>query len=743
MPLTTSGRGGHPGRLTRRAARKPGSARGDMSALDRLIERIGIEPEFTDASGNPRLTDPDVERHLAEAMGFDAGDEAAALATLGRLDDQAARTLLPPVVVTTRPGERVDIPLNAAARTMKWQIVGEHGWARSGDVTTMPGDAGGRAKRLIPIAAPTVYGRYRLRVEGDALPPTETTLLVAPEACWVPDVLSKERKLWGIALQLYLLRSERNWGIGDFGDLVRFVGIAADLGADMIGLNPLNAMFLDDPEHASPYSPASRLFLNVLYIDVAAVAGFDTDPAVRSLVEAPEFRERLDACRAADLVDYTGVAALKLPVLEALHRAFRDGAGDAAAFAAFRVEQGQPLERFCRFSALRERFAAEAPERADWRHWPEPFRDCRSEAVARFAEDHAERVGFFAWTQWIADCQLGRAAAEARARGMAVGLYRDLAVGADAGGAESWSNPGTVFANLQVGAPPDMLNPAGQNWVLPPFDPMALRDEAYASYADLVRANMRHAGGLRIDHVMALRHLYLIPEGRPPAEGAYVTYPMDDLIAVLALESHERRCLVVGEDLGTVPEGFRERMSAAKVLSYRVVIFERDEEGDFLQPEDYPALALAMLGSHDLATLRGWWEGRDIDLKARHSLYPSPEEEARQRAQRQVERRAFLKALRKAGLLRGTRVSLKGPFGEALAKAAHAFLARTRSGLAVAQLEDLLDQGDQVNLPGTIDEYPNWRRRYDVPLERIATNPFLGALVGALARGRKPGARRS
>ena len=716
-----------------------------MSALERLMERIGIELEFTDASGNMRPTDPDVARHLAEAMGFDAEDEHKARATLERLDEKAALRPLPPVVVTTRPGERIDIPVNARARTLRWRILGETGGSRSGEATAVPSDADGDRAHHIAIEVPKAFGRYRLRVEGKGLPPTETILLVAPESCWVPEALSEERKLWGIAVQLYLFRSERNWGIGDFGDLASFAGVAADLGADMIGLNPLNAMFLDDPEHASPYSPASRLFLNILYIDVAAVAGFDTDPAVRALVEAPEFQKRLEACRAADLVDYTGVTALKVPVLEALHRVFRESApeSDVRAFAAFRHEQGETLERFCRFSALRERFAAEADELADWRHWPEPFRDCRSEAVARFAEDHPGRIGFFAWLQWVADCQLGRAAAQARARGMAVGLYRDLAVGADAGGAESWSNPGTVLSRLQIGAPPDMLNPAGQNWVLPPFDPQALRDEAYASYTDLVRANMRHAGGLRIDHVMALRHLYLIPEGRPPTEGAYVTYPMDDLIAVLALESHERRCLVVGEDLGTVPEGFRERMSEAKVLSYRVIIFERDEDGTFIPPDDYPALALAMLGSHDLATLRGWWEGRDIDLKARHSLYPSAEEETRQRAQRHGERKAFLKAMRKAGLLRGARVSLKSPFGEALAGAAHAFLGRTRSGLAVAQLEDLLDQGDQVNLPGTTGEHPNWRRRYAVAVEKIATHSGVSTLVEALDRERERSARTS
>ena len=717
-----------------------------MSALERLMERAGIEPEFKDAEGEIRRTPPEVARNLLHALGFDASDEGAARAVLERLEEEAAQRALPPVVVvTTRPGERLSIPLNAPpeARSLRWTIVEEDGATRTGETPVKPTEAGAdtngfASTRCFVLDAPQAFGRRRLSIEGDGLSPTETTLVVAPEACWVPEGLGEERRIWGVALQLYLLRSERNWGMGDFGDLKRFIDVAADLGADVIGLNPLHAMFLDAPEHASPYSPASRLFLNLLYIDVAAVPGFDAAPGVRELVEGADFQERLAACRNADLVDYTGVAELKLPVLEALHRAFSDGASadEAEAFAAFRREQGEPLERFCRFLALREHFAAEAPEQADWRRWPEPFRDCRSDAVERFAAERAERLDFFAWAQWIADRQLAEAAAAAEARGMAVGLYRDLAVGADAGGAETWSNPRTVLQSLQVGAPPDILNPAGQNWGLPAFDPQALREEAYASFAELVRANMRHSGGLRIDHVMALQHLYLIPEGRSPAEGAYVAYPMDDLVAVLALESRQRRCLVVGEDLGTVPEGFRKRMGEAKVLSYRVVFFERDEDGVYIPPESYPPLALAVLGSHDLATLRGWWEARDIDLKARHGLYADEQEAARQREERQAEREAFLGALAEAGLLQAGEISSDAPFGEKLADAAHAFLARTRSGLAVAQLDDLLDEADQVNLPGTVGEHPNWRRRHAVSLEEIRAHPRVKALTEALARTR-------
>jgi 4-alpha-glucanotransferase len=369
---------------------------------------------------------------------------------------------------------------------------------------------------------------------------------------------------------------------------------------------------------------------------------------------------------------------------------------------------------------LREHFAAGDAARADWHAWPQAHRDPDSPAVAGFAERNRHRVDFLAWLQWLADQQLGAAAAMAAERGMAVGLYRDLAVGADRAGAETWANAAAVVSGAQVGAPPDIYNPAGQDWGLPPFHPRALRDEGYRSFVELVRANMRHAGGLRIDHVMGLQQLYWVPQGQKPSAGAYVRYPMEDLIGILALESHRRRCLVVGEDLGTVPEGFRERMAAANILSYRVLFFEQEAEtGAFLPPDAYPALALAVVGSHDLPTLRGWWEGRDIELKERLDLFPEPGEAARQRAARERDKEQLLQALRREGLLQDD----EEPDIPRLARAAHAFLARSPSVLAMAQIDDLTDEADPVNVPATSDEHPNWRRRLSMTLEELATRP--------------------
>jgi len=303
---------------------------------------------------------------------------------------------------------------------------------------------------------------------------------------------------------------------------------------------------------------------------------------------------------------------------------------------------------------------------------------------------------------------------------MAVGLYRDLAVGADRSGAEAWADATAVVSAAQVGAPPDIYNPAGQNWGLPPFHPRALREEGYQSFIQLVRANMRHAGGLRIDHAMGLQHLYWVLQGEEPSAGAYVRYPMEDLIGILALESHRHGCLIVGEDLGTVPEGFRERMAEANILSYRVLFFEQEPEtGAFLPPNAYPELALAIVGSHDLPTLRGWWEGRDLDLKEQLGLFPEPGEASRQHQARERDRMQFLEALRRERLLPDD----GEPDIPTLARAAHAFLARTPSGLAMAQIDDLTDEVEPVNVPATSDEHPNWRRRLSMTLEELAARP--------------------
>ncbi|TCH98424.1 malto-oligosyltrehalose trehalohydrolase [Roseococcus sp. SYP-B2431] len=705
-----------------------GKTAGEESSLDRLALRMGIEPEFRNAHGEMVRPTAEAKTGLLTAMGLDVTDDAAARAELDRLDLDAWLQTLPAVVVLGPEESGAALVLPATATIVQWRLTLEDGAERQGrtdfasldllESARVEGLDLQRRKLSLPDGLPWGYHRLNLEPGG-----ASTLLIVTPGRCWLPAASERGERLWGVAAQLYLLRSAGNWGIGDFSDLRRLVELAAEQGAALIGLNPLHAMFHDDPEHASPYSPASRLLLNILYIDVQAIPELQDCAEAQALIASMNFKARLEACCSSPLVAYGEVTALKLSALETLFAACRDAAPSARwmDFRAFCREQGEVLERHCLFLALREHFAQQDPSLADWHNWPEGFRDPGSPEVRDFAQRHRDRVDFLAWMQWIADTQLATAATTAVELGMSVGLYRDLAVGADRAGAETWSNSIAVVSGAQVGAPPDIFNTAGQDWGLPPFNPHALRAEAYRSFIELLRANMRHAGGLRIDHVMALQHLYLIPQGKKPDDGAYLQYPMEEMIGILALESHRHRCLVVGEDLGTVPEGFRERMAAANILSYRVLFFEQDgESGAFLPPEDYPAPALAVVGSHDLPTLRGWWEGRDIRLREELGLFHDAAASEAQRVNRQRDRSQLLLALREAGTLPADDGE---PDPSCLARAVHAFLARTPAMLAMVQIDDLTDEAHPVNVPATDQEHPNWRRRLSISLDQLAASP--------------------
>ncbi|MDH2328004.1 4-alpha-glucanotransferase [Cereibacter sp. SYSU M97828] len=646
--------------------------------LKRLCAAAGLERTFLDATGVVREASPETLWKLLEAVGRE-----------GTMSGSPA--------MISAPGARLDLPTEAR----DWTLVDEGGAVLDASV------------------APDV-GRYRLSAVMTDEGTFERTLIVSSGRCWLPE----QRKYpWGIAIQLYQLRSDENWGIGDFSDLRCFARIASGLGASMIGLNPLHAMFLDRPEQASPYSPSCRHHLNVLYIDVTAIDGFDSDPAAREIVANDRFVERLCACRRAALVDYAEVAALKLPVLETLFARFlrQASAEEMQQFDYFLAERGETLQRFCRYEALREVMTQHGAG-GDWTAWPDRLDDCLSEAVERFAAVHANRVAFFGWMQWIADTQLAQAAAEAKDAGMEIGLYRDLAVSADRQGAEAWGNPGRFLPGADIGAPPDPLGPTGQNWGLPPLHPREIE-----GFGQLIRANMRHAGALRIDHVMALQQLYLIPHGFPTDAGAYLRYPTEELLAVLAAESERQQCIVIGEDLGTVPEGFRERMAAARILSYRVVQFERRIDGTLIPPGKYPRLSLSVLGSHDLPTLNGWWTGNDIQVRVSLGLYGQPDDERLHREQRAQERDILAHAF---GLEDGSPA-------DQLPIAAHEFLARTASMLMIAQLDDLLGEADQVNLPGSNDEHPNWRRKYSRDLNSIALDAGLSRLAGRMSELRE------
>jgi 4-alpha-glucanotransferase len=547
----------------------------------------------------------------------------------------------------------------------------------------------------------------------------------APERAYLPPALEGGARTTGIAVQLYGLRSRRNWGMGDFGDLARLIELAGRAGIGAIGLNPLHALFPGDPTRYSPYAPSSRLLLNVLYIDVEAVPEFATCEAARARVASTEFQDALAGLRAAPLVEYAGVSKRKLEILELLHAEYRDRASGkrVGAFEAFCERRGRPLRALAVFEALSERLGP------DWRDWPAQYRHPSEAELARIAAAHADRVGYYEYLQFLADEQLARASSLCRTVGMAVGLYIDLAVGVDINGAEAWRDQDVLALGVTVGAPPDLMNMKGQNWGFPPYHPGRLRETGYAPFVEMLRANMRGTGAIRIDHVLGLMRLYWLPLGAAPGDGGYVTYPFDELVAVIARESERHGCLVVGEDLGTVPTGLRERLRAARILSYRLLYFERDDDGSYLPPDTYPDLALAAVSTHDLPTLRGWWTGRDLGLRRELNLFPSPQVEERERRAREQDRQLLLEALAREGLFADDPDMRWREFTVAV----HRYLARTPAKLLMVQLEDVLGLEDQVNVPGTIGQHPNWRRKLPIEIERLFEQPGVRAVLGGIA----------
>ncbi len=512
----------------------------------------------------------------------------------------------------------------------------------------------------------------------------------APPRCYVPPGLSEGPGFWGVSAQLYALRSARNWGIGDFSDLATLVEIVSAHGAALVGLNPLHALFPHQPARASPYSPSSRLRLNVLYLDVESIDDFRECREAQALAGSEAFQARLAGLREAPLVDYPGVAHAKLETLERLYAHFREnhlahGTDRAAAFRAFQAAGGESLRHHALFEARTGQRAGES----------------------------LERIEFFEYLQWQAETQLARAAGRCRALGMPVGLYLDLAVSPARDGSEVRADPECYASGASIGAPPDDFNTEGQDWDLPPLRPQALRERGFEPFAAALRAAMRNAGAIRIDHVMGLMRLFWIPRGKRPAEGAYVHYPMEELFAIVARESRRHGCVVVGEDLGTVPDEVRVAAARAGVLATRLLYFERAADGELRAPAEYPRDALVAIGTHDLPPLAGWWESR-------------PEDRGR-----------LLRALERERLRPENCGPESATLPPAVALATHAFLARTPARLMVVQLEDVFGVRERTNVPGTTHQHPNWRRKLPVTLEAMDCDDRLELLARTLNRERR------
>ena len=685
-------------------------------AVRDLARRAGIAVEWEDYAGKPKIVTPDVLRRILTALGLPAESRSDLANSRRLLSRRSSLTDLPPLVtgIAGRP-TRLDLGAN---ETFPAQLKLERGGTR--DLTLVP------ARGRLRVPAISEIGYHRLAI-GDR----ELVLAISPAQCRTIEDVVPDGRLWGTAAQVYGLRSRGDGGIGDLGGVAALAQSAARHGADVLALSPLHAMFTADPGHYGPYAPSSRLFLNPLHAAPALVFGEDRwSQAIADTGQQDDWT-RLEGL---NLIEWPASARAKITAMHVLFEAFMRGNGEdaglAADFARFRADGGALLAEHARFEALH---AEQMPQR-DWRRWPVDLRHPTGAAVEAFAGAHAREVLFHVFLQWLADRSLAAAQRRAREAGMRIGLILDLAVGMDPTGSHAWSRQDDILLGLSIGAPPDLFNPRGQEWGLTSFSPRALADGGFAPFIATLRAAMRHAGGVRIDHAMGLTRLWLVPESSNPADGAYLAYPSADLLRLLALESARNGAVVIGEDLGTVPGGFREALQQTGVHGMRVLWFERDDRNGFAAPRAWEPTALAMTSTHDLPTVAGWWHGTDIEARAEHGRLGEGVSADQVQAERETERRALWQSLVQEGTAQGPAPTTDTP--QPVVDAAVRFVAHTPSPLALIPLEDLIGRQQQPNLPGTIDEHPNWRQRVPGMAGDVLENTPAAERVEALAAER-------
>ncbi len=655
--------------------------------LAQLAAAAGLSLHWTDANGRGQYVSAEAQRPLLEALGLPAHSAQQVEGSLAELQEQQRSSVLEPLL-TLEQGQMLALGEHFSGHS-PFQLELEDG--RRIDAH-LDGDG-----NLPPI---NDCGYQRLRIADQ-----EITLAVTPGLC--PDVreLTGQARSWGLTAQLYALRREHDGGLGDTLALETLVRQAAVKGADALAISPVHAMFAACPEQYSPYSPSSRLFFNTLHAAPGSLLG---EAAVQEAIAACGLQDELRRLESLELIDWPAVAHSRQRLLRHLHQRLATlPAWLQADFARFCLQGGEALRQHCRFEALHSHMLGSG-QSGDWRNWPRHYRDPQHPAVQRFASQYPGEVDFHAFGQWLIARGLQRVQAVARDAGMGVGIIADLAVGADAAGSQAWSRQAELLPELTVGAPPDVLNRAGQDWGVSAFSPSGLRQHGFAAFIEMLQANLAHAGGIRIDHVMGLQRLWVIPHGAPSEAGAYLNYPFTDLLRLLTLESSRHRALVIGEDLGTVPPGLREELARRNILGMRVLLFEQ-HDGRFIPPAQWPDDALAVTTTHDLPSIGGWLNGRDIDWREQ-AEHCSTAQSTEDRLGRARESAALVDALVDAGQLAST-----DSLDEERLAASIGFLGSTPAPLVLLPLEDLTGQLEQPNLPGPGAIHPNWRRRLAQP----------------------------
>ena len=703
-------------------------------ALDRAAEAWGIQPEYWDIWGTRHITLLETKRAILQSLGIHTGTKEDLDAAVDeRVRDEWVRVVPACLVISQNqhprefaahlPAEVADLD---AQITLKLEdAAAEIYHVKLGEVPASGSAAFNGARylrKLVPLPAQLPLGYHDLEIQTGGVC-ASMRLIVAPDRAYLPDGL----RAAGIALALYGVRSERNWGCGDFRDLQAFTDWVADeVGASFVALNPLHAIHNRRPFNTSPYLPNSVFYQNWLYLDVEAIPDFAGCRRAQRLLARPEVQREIAFLRATEFVEYERVHALKIKFLKLSFAAFlrehRSGSPRARQFEEYIGREGDLLQRFATYCALDERIHLRNPDIWLWTEWPEPFRDPESAETEAFRKKHWRLVLFYQYLEWQIDVQLAAAQQHARDKGLSIGLYHDLALATDRYGSDLWAHRSFFATGCRVGSPPDDFSPKGQDWAFPPPNSARHRESGYRLFVESIRQNCRHGGALRIDHVMRFFRLYWIPDGDDAAHGAYVRDHWEDLIRIVALESVRHRVIVVGEDLGTVEPEVRETLARFGILGYRLLYFEKDGRGEFRRKADYPQQALVSSTTHDLPTLAGFWSCEDIEQRRRAGVLTDEASYRAQLAARAEEKQKMLDVLLAEGLLPPgfprSASHIPELTGE-LHNAVIGFLASTPSMLLLVNQEDLTKEIAQQNLPGTTWQYPNWSRKMHFRIDEL------------------------
>lgn len=724
--------------------------------INELAELCGIIPEYWDIFGNKHITTIETKKAILKAMKLDIDSDESIKKNIDAKKTYPWNRFIEPIKVISVNEQPFKISIYAPVEEgeegeiyISWIIRNEEGkkdeFILSQDELMISDQMQIHGKRYIKIDISDKchrdIGYYYIDITfktPDVEISSTSRIIITPDCCYIPPEL-EDRKTWGLYINLYSIRSSKNWGIGNLGDLKRIIEWTSELKGGFVGINPLHAIPNKKPFGISPYSPISRLYKNFIYLDIEGIQEVKELMANESWIIAhwEEIKNQINELRGKELVDYEKVASIKEKILRQAFALFyekfilrNDSIED---FRRYILEEGNDLESFATYMALSKEFGE------NWQEWPVEYRMPLSKTVQEFKETHDKEILFYKYIQWLIDEQLKEISELAKNLGMSIGLYHDLAIGSIGGGSDVWMAQDVIAEVIDLGAPPDDFNPMGQNWGFPPLIPERLKESGYEFFIQTVRKNMKHFGALRIDHALGMFRQFWIPKGMPASNGAYVKQPTEDLLRIIALESVRNKTMVVAEDLGTIGENVRETLLKFKMLSYRLLYFERNyPKSSFLPPEKYPEMALCAVTTHDLPTLYGWWIGRDIELKKKFGIFADEDIYQKYTDDRARDKELLLNALKSQNIIQPSTINYQlSAMSQELCLAIYEYLSRTPCKLLSVSLDDAIGSLDQQNMPGIIDSYPSWMQKTLVALEQMTSDRWFSSLSEMLQKNNR------